>query len=371
MAATETLSRAALGRATLARQMLLRRERTTVPAAIERLLALQAQWPRPPFVGLWTRVEGFERSQLTVPPQKRKVLRAHVRARDPAHGDRPRLRGPAVRAAADAGRGPGGGPCATGRAASMRAVSWPRRADSRRTDPGRSRRLRARLAKDDPKGNARAMGYAVRMSLPLVQVPGGGHGPSPPTSSFAAAEDWLGRKVPADREPPDALVLRYLAGYGPASVADMQAWTGFRSLRETVEARASARLRAFRDGKGREVFDLPDAPPARRGRARARCGCCPEYDNVITARTDDRFVATADRPRVYLSALRIAATVLVDGQVSGTWKVERKKTGGHARGHALLRRSLGRRSSRVEAEGDALLRFAEPDATVRDVRFAK
>jgi hypothetical protein len=65
MSTPETLSRAALGRATLARQMLLERKRLPVARAIERLVALQAQWPRPPFVGLWSRVQGFERSQLT------------------------------------------------------------------------------------------------------------------------------------------------------------------------------------------------------------------------------------------------------------------------------------------------------------------
>jgi hypothetical protein len=367
MAATETLSRAALGRATLARQMLLRRERTTVPAAIERLLALQAQWPRPPFVGLWTRVEGFERSQLTVLLQKRKVLRATfvrgtlhmVTARDYValrSALQPMLDAGLAAVLRDRARGLDAG----------RLVAQARRflADGPRT----FEEVRARLAKDDPKGNARAMGYAVRMSLPLVQVPGGEAWAFPTDPSFAAAEDWLGRKVPADREPPDALVLRYLAGYGPASVADMQAWTGFRSLRETVEA-LRPRLRAFRDGKGREVFDLPDAPrPAEDAPAPVRL--LPEYDNVITARTDDRFVATADRPRVYLSALRIAATVLVDGQVSGTWKVERKKTAATlvVMPFAPFTRTT---KQQVEAEGDALLRFAEPDATVRDVRFAK
>src|SRR5262245_57946281 len=76
MPASETLSRRALGRATLARQMLLARERVPTLKAIERLVALQAQWPRPPFVGLWTRLQGFQRSDLVALLRKRQVVRA-------------------------------------------------------------------------------------------------------------------------------------------------------------------------------------------------------------------------------------------------------------------------------------------------------
>ncbi len=82
-------------------------------------------------------------------------------------------------------------------------------------------------------------------------------------------------------------------------------------------------MSVFRDGK-RELFDLPNAPrPDADVPAPVRL--IPEYDNVITTRADERFVAKADRPRVFLSALRIAATVLVDGFVAGTWKLEATK----------------------------------------------
>src|SRR5215211_3685697 len=59
-----TLTVPDLNRATLARQMLPAREPTTPLAAVERLVALQAQLARPPFVALWARVAGFERGQL-------------------------------------------------------------------------------------------------------------------------------------------------------------------------------------------------------------------------------------------------------------------------------------------------------------------
>src|SRR4029453_16801697 len=89
------------------------------------------------------------------------------------------------------------------------------------------------------------------------------------------------------------------------------------SLRETFEA-LRKRLRVFRDEGGRELFDLADAPrPDEDVPAPVRL--VPEYDNLITTRADERFVARPDRPKVFLSALRIAATVLVDGLVGGGW----------------------------------------------------
>ena len=62
--AIESLSRKALNRSLLARQMLLAREEVSALAAVERLVGMQAQQPQPPFVGLWTRMSRFEREDL-------------------------------------------------------------------------------------------------------------------------------------------------------------------------------------------------------------------------------------------------------------------------------------------------------------------
>jgi hypothetical protein len=369
MGSSETLSRRALARATLARQMLLARERLPALKAIERLVALQAQWPRPPFVGLWTRLQGFERSQLTSLLQKRQVVRATfvratlhlVSAKDflalrPSL--QPMLDGGLMGVLRDRAKGLDPG----------RLAAQARRFLAR--GPRTFEEVREHLANDAPGADVRAMGYAVRLSLPLVQVPTDTDSPwafsnNPP---FAVAEDWLGRPFPRDAGPLATLLLRYLAAYGPASLADMQAWSGFKGLREAVEA-LRPRLRVFRDEGKREVFDLPDAPrPSEDVTAPVRL--VPEYDNLITARTDDRFVAKADRPRVYLSALRIAATVLVDGHVAGTWGIERKKSA------AVLTivpfAPLAARAKQdALAEADVLLRFVEPDAATRDVRVGK
>ena len=65
-----------LNRATLARQCLLAREKTSVVDAVDRLGGLQAQEPRPPFVALWSRLEGFERDELGAALRKGQILRA-------------------------------------------------------------------------------------------------------------------------------------------------------------------------------------------------------------------------------------------------------------------------------------------------------
>ena len=215
------------------------------------------------------------------------------------------------------------------------------------------------------------MGYAVRMTLPLVQVPVGREAAwaFPAQARFALADEWLGRALPRDAEPrAEPLVLRYLAGYGPASVADVQAWSGLPALGETIE-KLRPRLRTFRDEQGRELFDLPDAPrPDEDVPAPVRL--VPEYDNLIGTRRDERFVARGHRPRVFLSALRLAATVLVDGFVAGTWKLDRKKSTATVT-VAPFSPFSARTRKEVVAEAERLARFAEPDAGKFDVRVGR
>ncbi len=96
----------------------------------------------------------------------------------------------------------------------------------------------------------------------------------------------------------------------------------------------------------------------------------PEYDNLIVSRADERFVARRDRPRVFLSALRIAATVLIDGFAAGTWKLEEKK-GTATVSIAPFAPFAARTRKEVEAEAEALARFAEPEARAFEVRVAR
>ncbi len=159
---------------------------------------------------------------------------------------------------------------------------------------------------------------------------------------------------------------RYLAAFGPASVTDAQNWSGIGGLRPTFEA-LRGELATFRDARGRELFDLPDAPrPDEETPAPVRF--LPEYDNLVLGHDDrSRIVADEHRPRLVTKNLQIPATFLVDGFVAGTFRVERKKktaTLTLAPFGKLLKRDL----RALEEEGDALLAFVEPEAATRDGR---
>ncbi len=363
-----TLTRRAINRATLARQMLLARQKTTALDAIDRLLAMQAQWPRPPFIGLWSRLDGFAREDLVRLLTNRQVVRAtFVRATIHLVTARTYL---ALRPTLQ--------PMLSG---SMQAI-LKERLDGIDLDAliARARKhfaktpctfdhLRDHFLDADPKADERAMGYAVRMHLPLVQVPvpAGERWAYPSQACFTPAENWLDKPINVTASPKeDELVLRYLAAYGPASAADIQAWTGVKIARASMDA-LRPRLVTFRDESKKELFDLPDAPrPDESTPAPIRF--VPEYDSMIVARADERFVARPHRPHVFLSALRIAATLLVDGFVTGTWTLEAKK-----KVSAVIVKPFAALPARtrkdVAAEGERLARFVDPDAKSFECRI--
>jgi hypothetical protein len=213
------------------------------------------------------------------------------------------------------------------------------------------------------------MAYAIRMHVPLVQVPTDAPWGFPASADFALADGWLDRNVPTDEAPPHDLVLRYLAAFGPATPADAQAWSGLQGLRDVFEE-LRPRLRTFRDERKRELFDLPGAPrPAEDVPAPVRF--LPEFDNVLLAHADrSRIIDDRYRPKVTTKNLLVPGTFLVDGFVAGTWKVERKARTATlllAPFHPLVRKTV----AALEEEGDALLRFMEPDAHARAVRVSR
>lgn len=356
-----------LNRATLARQMLLAREKTTATGAIERLVALQAQVARPPFIGLWTRVAGFRREDLLRLIDARKVVRATA-LRGTLHlmtaRDFVRLRGP-MQPALTAGM------LSVLRRRAMALDIGALVAVARRefdARPATFAGLRAALMKRFPNGDERAMGFAVRTHLPLVQVPATGDEPwgYPAATDFACADTWIGEPVGVD-DAPDALVLRYLAAFGPATAADVQTWSALSGIAAVLE-RLRARLVTFRDPRGRELFDLPKAPrPSADTPAPVRF--LPDFDNLVLAHADrTRVIADAHRPALVTKNLLVRATVLVDGFVAGTWTVERKKAAATLSIAPFGRLARPARTE-LEAEGQALLRFLEPDAATFGVRF--
>jgi hypothetical protein len=171
-------------------------------------------------------------------------------------------------------------------------------------------------------------------------------------------EDWLGRPLAAETAP-DSFVLRYLAAFGPASVADIATWSWLTQVRAVME-RLRPGLRVFRDEQGRELFDVPDgllpdpevpAPPR----------FLPEYDNVLLSHKDRTRITERDRkvPWPAGDGGRMG-TFLVDGFTAGTWRVDR--IGGRATLAIAPWAPIwpGGRSA-VEAEADGLLDFVAPD----------
>jgi hypothetical protein len=364
----ETLDLRRLNRATLARQMLLAREKVPVVRAVERLAGMQAQVARPPFIGLWSRLREFRREQLLQPLRKRQLVRAtamratlHLLSAKDYRALRPALQ-PALDAALrSAVRERAEGLDLAKLDAAARACFA--------GSPCTFEELRARLAARFPKADARAMGYAVRTRLPLVQVPTDDVWGFPASADFALAEEWLGEAIDAPAEP-EALALRYLAAFGPATPADAQAWSGAPGLKDAFAA-LRPKLRAFRDERGRELYDLPKAPrPPEDAEAPVRF--LPDYDNLVLAHDADRrrIVADEHRKRLTTANLRVLPTFLVDGFVRGTWELESAKGAATLVLEPFEPLAAAARDALAE-EGEALLRFVEPEAGKCAVRFAR
>ena len=353
------LSARELNRATLARQMLLERaEDVAVPAAVERLAGMQAQEPKHPYVGLWTRVAGFEAEALRVCVAQREVVRATL-MRSTLHL------------------------CSAADYVALRLALQPPRSVALRVLGARAEGLdadavvsatrellagrpltfdaiRAGLQERFPDVNDRALGYAARTLVPLVMAPGGSDARwgYPRVCEFSLAQEFLdGSLAPAA---PAALVERYLGAFGPASAADVGAWSGIGGMKGVLDGMRD-RLAVFADEQGRELFDLPGAPRPGAG-ADAPARFLPEFDNLVLAYDDrTRVIADEHRPLVTTKNLRVKATFLVDGVVAGTYSVAMKR-----RVATVSLQPFGSLAKRaraaLEREGEALARFAEPEA---------
>ena len=363
--AHELLTQRALNRALLARQMLLARHEVSVEEAIEHLVGMQAQQARPPFVGLWSRLVGFQAEALRSLLTERRVVRAtmmrgtlHLMTRSDYLAFRSTLQ--------------------TMLSLAMRSIlrdrvdSFPMEellAEARRLfseQPRTFTELRAALLQQFPQADERAMGFSARTQLPLVIVPGEQQWGFRADGDFALAEEWLGEPI-AEEAHPHALVLRYLAAFGPASTADVQAWSGLQGLAPILKE-LRPQLQVFRDERKRELFDLPDAPrPPEETPVPVRFVA--DFDNLILSHADrKRVIADPHRAVVVTKNGMVLPTILVDGFVAGTWKIT------HARKTAMLTispfdtLSVATQQALAE-EGELLLQFLEPDASQYDLRI--
>lgn len=357
-----------LNRTLLSRQMLLQRESISIPDALERLVGMQAQLSSAPYVGLWTRLNDFQRDDLAKLIEDRRVVKAtmmratlHLTTADDYLRFRATLQ--PVLAAASGGivadRVPNLLDLAPILDAARKFIA---------EQPRSFAEISEMLSQLQPDTDVGAMRYSVRTHLPLVQVPTDTRWSFPGNPKFTLAETWIGKSMP-DEDRFEELVYRYLAAFGPATVADIETWSGFYKLKPTIE-KLKPKLRVYSDGKKGEWLDLPDLdiPDAD---TPAPIRFLPEFDNILLSHKNrTRILADAYRKQVYLPGLRVAATILVDGFVAGVWKVERKKSDAMLTITPFESLSKPIRAD-LEAEAERLIRFMESDAKNVAVKIAE
>jgi hypothetical protein len=349
--ADRVLSRRDLNRALLARQLLLERHALSAVKAVERLGGLQAQSTPSPYLSLWTRLEGFERDELTKALEGRRLVKALLQ-RGTLHivtpGD--------YWAISTARRELGG-------------VLWPPAYEA--LVPKSVLRKLAGLALVELEAGERtfkemrgllephAQGAAtptflwrrVQGQASIVHVPPsgiwgyGGHG------VYAAATGRLGGEPPPAREAFDHLVRRYLSSYGPATKQDVGQWAGIPRLQPIVESLERLSVRTFVDEQGRRLHDLPRAPrPDPDTPAPPRL--VPRFDNLVLSHADrSRILGDVPPSRIVTKNGIVHATILVDGFVAGTWQLERGRVVLEPFGRlgAAARRALKVEAERLEA----------------------
>lgn len=362
----DVLSRRALNRALLARQLLLRRHRRSAASTLEHLVGMQAQAPNLPYVGLWSRLEDFRHAELSRLVETRKAARMSlmrntihlVTVRD-ALALKP-LFGPLGE------RGYfHGSPWGLGmRDADMAAIG-----EAGRTIMAEKPRTVAELAKlmgqRFPQHDALSMAYGVRYMVPLVFTTPRGIWQAGGPVALTTFESWLGR-APGPAIDRQDFVLRYLGAFGPASPADLRAWSGL-AMREVFEE-LRPRLRVFRGESGGELFDLPRAPrpeadidvPVR---------LLPDYDNILLGHSDrTRIMAPGEHLGLFSSSGIMKGSVLFDGFVRGGW-IPVKARGSTTLVITPFKRAIPKPDRpRIEKESLDLLTFLAPGER-HDLRF--
>lgn len=362
-----------LNRTLLERQLLLRRHAIPLTKAVERVAGLQAQWANSPYVALWSRLEGFERDQLTRALRRPTLVKATlmrmtlhiVTARDYL-AFREVFRDHRVEWFTSA---------LAKHAPDLDAAALARRALATVGDRPALRADYFEAAGEDrgiAPGNVRAWMFwtAIQTYGDLVHVPPSGIWGHVGSPVFAPAHSWLrpSRDGGVDGDPRAHMVKRYLSAFGPASAADLNSWSQARNLRPTL-AELEPHLRTFRDEAGRLLLDLKRAPLVD-GDTTAPVRFLPKWDGAILGYSPpERWRILPERYRKRVIAVNgdVRQTFTVDGLIAGGWEVERSP-----RVTTLVVQPFARlpKEARAElaAEGESLLRFVEPDATSYRVR---
>jgi hypothetical protein len=311
-----------LNRAALSRQLLLKREQLTVPEAVRRVVALQAQHPASPYVALWNRVTGFAPAELDAAFVEGAVVKATLMriTLHAVHGeDYPVLRAavqPTLYASrlgfrfAEAGLTP-----ADAGELVPELLAFARR-------PRTSAEMKAWVGERLGAEKTDGAWWGLKAYAPLHHVPTGAPWSFGLRPSFVAAGTGpvpAGRAV--DPQALQTLILRYLAGFGPASVADVAQFAMVQ--RAPVRAALRALDGAVEQVKGPDggaLFDLPAAPRPPAGTP-APPRLMAMWDSILLAYADrSRVIPPAYRPLVIRRNGDVLPTLLVDGYVAGVWR---------------------------------------------------
>ena len=308
----------ALNRATLARQSLLTRRKTDAAAMLRHLIGMQGQVHNAPYVGLWSRIEGFRAADLEALLADRRAVRAtlmrvtlHVAMAEDFLSIRPLVQAIAARGFRANHLKPLGGADPDEVRAAGRLLL-----DRDALSPAA---LASHLSARWPGPKPIDLTMPVRFLEPLVHVPPAGLFGATGAPRLTTAGRWLGREPeePIDLE---SLMLRYLAAFGPATGADFNAWSGL-SGGATILERLRPRLVAFSGDDGRELFDLPKAPRPEED-VDAPVRLLPDYDNVILGYADRRRMLSPGAFAGLWQANGLRPAFTVDGFVRGSWKLK-------------------------------------------------
>lgn len=342
MTAERVLTARELNRALLARQLLLERRKLGVPAAIERLCALQAQYSPSPYLALWSRLQGFRKEQLTRALEQRRVVKStlfRITLHVTSARDYPYFAAAFLPAAQEM----------TPRVTATTIAELSRDVNAAATKAPITHEELEAIASERLRG----FRWRTRTLAPLVHLPPSGTWGFHGRPQLLAMSEWLGVDLPSRDEGAERLVRSYLGAFGPATQNDLIRFAGVRTgdVRPGLER---LELRTFRDEEGRALLDLPRAPrPAADTPAPVRF--LPKWDSSLLA------YAPAERTRILPEKFRVTVirkngdvlpTVLVDGLVAATWNVDR----GRLVIQPLRQLTRAERAA-VDDEGERLLEF--------------
>lgn len=350
------LSLRELNRTLLVRQMLVERVSITPFELVRHLVAVQGQEPNWPYVGLWTRLAKFRHDDLAVLLRERKVVRSTMIRRTVHLADAADFRWlrptvlPIVEAALKASyfRDEIEGLDLAELATAGRDLLSGKTLS--RSEFG------ALLAERFPNRLPRRLAESVGVLVPLVNGPDTGAWGRwrNRRGTVALADEWIGTPMSTTPEP-ETLIRRYLAAFGPATVADMQAWAGVTRLAEVIDGMRED-LRVFTDDQHKVLFDLPDAPLADPDLP-VPVRFLPAFDNALLGHKDRRrVISEEDRQRTAKEASGGVPMYLVDGFVHGRWALA-ESTLRITPWHPLSTTD----EAALRAEAENLLAFVAPD----------